>query len=173
MLKGRFALTAHRCANFLLEFGIHPRSGSRSAWRPGKVFMRQSKALTSSMAAILLLAPCAGAQSDAAFRQLGRDIFQQLIEINTTDSVGSTTVAAEAMAKRFRDAGFPASDVTVLGPNDRKGNVVVRLRGTGSHRPILLWAIWTWSRPADPTGPPIPSNWWKRTAIFTAAARRI
>ena len=100
--------------------------------------MRQSKALTSSMAAILLLAPCAGAQSDAAFRQLGRDIFQQLIEINTTYSVGSTTVAAEAMAKRFRDAGFPASDVTVLGPNDRKGNVVVRLRGTGSHRPILL-----------------------------------
>ncbi len=75
---------------------------------------------------------------DPATRSLARDIFQQLIEINTTDSVGSTTVAAQAMAKRLLDAGFPASDVTVLGPNDRKGNLVVRLRGTGAAKPILI-----------------------------------
>ena len=37
--------------------------------------------------------------------------------------------AAEAMAKRLRDAGFPESDVQVLGPNDRKKNMVARLRG--------------------------------------------
>jgi acetylornithine deacetylase/succinyl-diaminopimelate desuccinylase-like protein len=100
--------------------------------------MQQSRILAAWLAALVLLAPCAGAQSDAAFRELGRDIFQQLIEINTTDSVGSTTAAAEAMAKRLRDAGFPASDVTVLGPNDRKGNLVARLRGAGTQRPILL-----------------------------------
>ena len=70
--------------------------------------------------------------------QLSRDVFRQLIEINTTDSAGNTTLAAEAMAKRLRDAGFPASDVQVLGPNDRKGNLVARFRGTGSGRPILL-----------------------------------
>ena len=71
---------------------------------------------------------------------LSRDIFKQLIEINTTDSVGSTTVAAKAMAKRLLDAGFPASDVQVLGPNDRKGNMVARYRGTGASglKPILL-----------------------------------
>jgi len=45
---------------------------------------------------------------DAASRQLSHDIFKQLIEINTTDSVGSTTVAAEAMRKRLLDAGFAA-----------------------------------------------------------------
>ncbi len=83
-------------------------------------------------------APSLRAQVDDATRQLARDIFKQLIEINTTDSVGSTTVAAEAMAKRLRDAGFPASDVVVLGPNPRKGNMVARLHGTGAHPPVLL-----------------------------------
>ncbi len=77
-------------------------------------------------------------QVDAGTRQLSRDIFQQLIEINTTDSVGSTTVAAEAMARRLRDAGFPAGDIVVLGPNPRKGNMVARFRGTGGHKPVLL-----------------------------------
>jgi acetylornithine deacetylase/succinyl-diaminopimelate desuccinylase-like protein len=52
--------------------------------------------------------------------------------------VGSTTVAAEAMAKRLRDAGFPAEDVVVLGPNPTKGNMIARLHGTGAHKPVLL-----------------------------------
>jgi len=73
-----------------------------------------------------------------ATRRLAHDIFQQLIEINTTDSVGSVTAASEAMARRFRDAGFPESDIHVLGPNDRKKNVVVRLHGSGKHKPVLL-----------------------------------
>jgi acetylornithine deacetylase/succinyl-diaminopimelate desuccinylase-like protein len=82
--------------------------------------------------------PFLGSEADEAARQLARDIFKQLIEIDTTDSVGSTTVAAEAMARRLRDAGFPADDVVVVGPNERKGNMVARLRGTGAHKPILL-----------------------------------
>ncbi len=73
-----------------------------------------------------------GAALDDATRQLSRDIFRELIQINTTDSVGSTTLAAEAMARRLKDAGLPAADVQVLGPNDRKGNMVARLRGSGS-----------------------------------------
>jgi acetylornithine deacetylase/succinyl-diaminopimelate desuccinylase-like protein len=88
-------------------------------------------------ALFLLLAPLPGA--DDPNRQLARDIFQQLIEINTTDSVGSTTAAAQAMAKRLLDAGFPAGDVKVLGPNDRKGNLIVRVHGTDAGRkPILI-----------------------------------
>ena len=71
---------------------------------------------------------------------MAHDIFKQLIEINTTDSIGSTTLAAQAMAQRLLDAGFPAADVTVLGPNDRKGNMVARYRGKpGSKlRPVLI-----------------------------------
>jgi acetylornithine deacetylase/succinyl-diaminopimelate desuccinylase-like protein len=79
-----------------------------------------------------------GATLDDATRQLSRDIFHELIEINTTDSVGNTTRAAEAMAKRLIDAGFPAADVQVLGPNDRTGNLVARLRGSGAKKPILI-----------------------------------
>ena len=78
------------------------------------------------------------APADGAEIKLATDIFKQLIEINTTDSVGSTTIAAEAMAKRLRDAGFPAEDVVVMGPNPRKGNMVARLHGTGAQKPVLL-----------------------------------
>jgi acetylornithine deacetylase/succinyl-diaminopimelate desuccinylase-like protein len=69
---------------------------------------------------------------------LAREIFQQLIEINTTDSSGDNTRAAEAMAARFRAAGFPDTDIHVLAPVPRKGNLVVRLHGAGPARPILF-----------------------------------
>jgi acetylornithine deacetylase/succinyl-diaminopimelate desuccinylase-like protein len=87
---------------------------------------------------ILCTIVCASAQQDEVTRQLALDIYKQLIEINTTDSVGNVTAAAEVMAKRFRDAGFPESDISVLGPNERKKNVVVRLHGSGKHKPVLL-----------------------------------
>ena len=69
---------------------------------------------------------------------MARDIFKQLIEINTTDFVGNVTTAAEAMARRLRDAGFSESDLHVAGPNDRKKNLVVRYRGTGGRKPVLF-----------------------------------
>jgi len=69
-----------------------------------------------------------------------REIFKELIEINTTDSVGNTTTAAEAVAARLKAAGFPAADVQVLGPDPRKGNLVARLRGSGGRKPLLLLA---------------------------------
>src|SRR6266516_166609 len=73
--------------------------------------------------------------------QRARDIFEQLININTTGSSGSTTVAANAMAKRLTDAGFPAADVQVIGlAGSRNHNLVARYRGTGSQKPILLLA---------------------------------
>src|ERR1700678_1112325 len=77
---------------------------------------------------------------DSAAHDTAHDILKQLIEINTTDSIGSTTLAAQAMAKRLLDAGFPAADVTVLGPNDRKGNMGARYRGKpGSKlKPVLI-----------------------------------
>ncbi len=76
--------------------------------------------------------------SPKAADALALEVFRELVEINTTDSVGSVTAASEAMAKRFLAAGFPAADVAVLGPNERKKNLVVRLHGTGVHRPLLL-----------------------------------
>lgn len=80
-----------------------------------------------------------GATLDPATRQFAHDVFKQLIEINTTDTpAGNVTTAAEAVQKRFLDAGFPASDLVLAGPNDRKQNLVVRLHGSGAHKPLLL-----------------------------------
>src|SRR6266852_1294888 len=78
------------------------------------------------------------AQGPEQTKQLARDIFKQLIEINTTDSVGNVTTAAEAMASRLRDGGFAEDDIHVAGPNERKKNFVVRLHGTGKRKPILF-----------------------------------
>lgn len=79
--------------------------------------------------------------SPAAWQQTSREIYQQLIDINTTDSSGSTTDAANAMARRLLDAGFAPADVQVLGPEARKGNLVARLHGKNVQRkPLLLMA---------------------------------
>jgi len=73
-------------------------------------------------------------------RQLVRSIYAELIGSNTSYTTGQTTPAAEAMAKRFLDAGFPREDVVVAGAAPHKGNVVVRYRGTGKAKPLLLLA---------------------------------
>jgi acetylornithine deacetylase/succinyl-diaminopimelate desuccinylase-like protein len=73
--------------------------------------------------------------------QAAHDIFKELIEINTTDTpAGNVTTAAEAMAARFRAAGFSAEDVQVIGPLPNKKNLVVRFRGHGQAKPILFLA---------------------------------
>lgn len=82
--------------------------------------------------------PQAEAQNLSPADQMARDIFKQLIEINTTDSVGNVSRAAEAMAERLRNAGFAEEDLHVAGPNDRKRNLVVRFRGAGKRKPILF-----------------------------------
>jgi len=81
-------------------------------------------------------------QSESVTRAMAREVFKQLIEINTTDSIGSTTLAAQAMEQRFLAAGFPRADVVLLGPNERKGNLVVRYRGKPDSRlkPVLIIA---------------------------------
>jgi acetylornithine deacetylase/succinyl-diaminopimelate desuccinylase-like protein len=88
---------------------------------------------------LLLLAVLPLAAQQTPQQQLARDIFKQLIEINTTDSVGDNTKAAEAVAARFRAAGVPDADIKVLGPVARKGNVVVRFHGTSTTlKPVLF-----------------------------------
>lgn len=94
-----------------------------------------------AVAALVVLAPIAAAQqSPTSYHQLGHAILRELIETNTTASSGNTTTIAEQLQVRFREAGFPAADVQVVGPTPKNRNLVVRYRGSGAHKPVLLLA---------------------------------
>jgi acetylornithine deacetylase/succinyl-diaminopimelate desuccinylase-like protein len=93
---------------------------------------------------LLLTAPllCFGASTmpPEADQRLAHDIYKEMVESKSGYTTGSTTPIAEAMAKRLRAAGFPASDIFTGGANPKKANLVVRYRGSGRLKPILLLA---------------------------------
>src|SRR5579864_8859453 len=102
--------------------------------------IRQSSA---GLAFILSIAVrFAFAQGDklSAEQVLAHSIFKELIEINTTHSIGDCTPAAEAMAKRLREGGFDEKDIVIIGPFARNKNMIARLHGSGKQPPILLLA---------------------------------
>ena len=71
------------------------------------------------------------------YQNLARDIFKELVEINTTSGYG-TTRAAQAMAERLETAGFPARDIQVIGPDADHKNLVVRYHGKGNQGLVLF-----------------------------------
>ena len=73
-------------------------------------------------------------------RQLARDIYKEIVEVKSGFTTGSTTPIAEGVARRLKAAGFPEADIFVGGASPTKANLVVRYRGTGRRRPILLLA---------------------------------
>ena len=85
-------------------------------------------------------APQASAQAPTSAQRDLREIYKELVEINTTDSAGSCTEGAQALAARLKAAGLPAQDVQVIVPPDgpKKGNLVARYRGTSSKKPVML-----------------------------------
>ena len=73
-------------------------------------------------------------------RVLAREIYKEMVEIKSGYTSGATTPVAEAVARRLRAAGFADADVFVGGAIPTKANLVVRYRGSGRLRPILLLA---------------------------------
>ena len=74
-------------------------------------------------------------------RVLERQLLEELIAINTSDSAGRTRDAAEAMARHLIAAGIPSADVRVVGQNPRYQSLVARYRGRNpTRKPILLMA---------------------------------
>ena len=107
--------------------------------------MRAFVKLNTRIMATMLLAgatvPAAAQRVSATtFHQLGHAILREMVETNTTASSGDVTNLAGQLATRFHLMGFPDSDVAVVGPSPRNRNFIVRYRGTGAHRPILLLA---------------------------------
>lgn len=73
-----------------------------------------------------------------AHQQMGREIYREMIETDTSHSIGDTTKAAELLASRFRAAGIPEADIQIIGPEPKNKNLIVRYRGSGSKAPVLL-----------------------------------
>jgi len=94
------------------------------------------------LVSVVLLAGTATAQTLTPDQRMLREVYRELVEIDTTDSVGDNTRAAQAMAARLTAGGLPAQDVRVIvhPGNARKGNLVARLHGNGARKPLLLLA---------------------------------
>lgn len=76
---------------------------------------------------------------EASFRAL----YKELVETNTSHSVGSCTLAAERMSARLKAAGYGDPDVRLFAPAEfpKDGGLVAVLHGKGStKKPILLLA---------------------------------
>jgi acetylornithine deacetylase/succinyl-diaminopimelate desuccinylase-like protein len=97
-------------------------------------------ALIASIASGWSVAPSAAEPAPPDAQKLTREVYKELVEINTTESVGDTYAAAKAMAARLVSAGFPRADVQVFQSAPKRGNLVARLRGTGKRKPLLLVA---------------------------------
>jgi acetylornithine deacetylase/succinyl-diaminopimelate desuccinylase-like protein len=72
-----------------------------------------------------------------------RDLYKELVEINTTQSVGDCTAAANAMAARLKSGGFADADIHVIVPpgHPKRGNLVAVLHGTDpSQKGVMLLA---------------------------------
>lgn len=100
--------------------------------------------ITRIITCLALIATTAAAQSRTmppeSDRQLARAIYKEMVEVKSGYTTGSTTPLAEAVARRLKAAGFPAADIFVGGAIPTKANLVVRYRGTGRQRPMLLLA---------------------------------
>jgi acetylornithine deacetylase/succinyl-diaminopimelate desuccinylase-like protein len=92
--------------------------------------------------AVLAAAGAAHGAGLTPVQQQMRSIYQELVETNTTNSVGSCTVAAQKMARRLKAGGFKDSELQMIIPpgGPQKGNLVARLKGDGSKKPLLLLA---------------------------------
>ncbi|NOT39222.1 MAG: M20/M25/M40 family metallo-hydrolase [Alphaproteobacteria bacterium] len=89
--------------------------------------------------AAALVAPAVAGPSAEEKRQ-AREIYQTIVEMDTSVEGGKTPEMAKYLADRFRDGGFAREDVNLI-PMAKTAALVVRYRGDGSGgKPILLLA---------------------------------
>ena len=69
-----------------------------------------------------------------------RSLYKELIETNTSFSVGSCTLAAERMGRRLTEAGFTEADLHVFAPpgHPREGGLVAEIKGSDPKAKAIL-----------------------------------
>jgi acetylornithine deacetylase/succinyl-diaminopimelate desuccinylase-like protein len=107
---------------------------------------KQLRALISVTALLILPCPLLPAAETPFSKltvneQLSEDILRELVGFeSTTERPDETKKSLQAMAARLREAGFPAEDIQLVNPADDQYGLVVRYRGIGEKRPLLLLA---------------------------------
>lgn len=97
----------------------------------------------SVMAAAVAFMPAAAQAQDRPDQKAFFGLYKELVETNTTLSVGDCTKAAEQIATRLKAAGYAAKDVTMFAPpgHPKEGGLVAVLPGSdASMKPMLLLA---------------------------------
>src|ERR1700722_20095794 len=93
---------------------------------------------------VALLGATAARAADAPLRPdqtAFRALYKELVETNTTLSVGSCTLAAQRMAAHLKAAGYPDADIKLYSAPDhpKEGGLFAVLHGTSkTAKPILL-----------------------------------
>jgi acetylornithine deacetylase/succinyl-diaminopimelate desuccinylase-like protein len=99
--------------------------------------------LLAKIFSILLIATSltavSAAQNDDVQRQ-ARTMLEELVNIKSTESGVGSAPAVQVLEKHFREAGFSGADLFTGGTDARKQNIVIRLRGRGEGKPVLLLA---------------------------------
>jgi acetylornithine deacetylase/succinyl-diaminopimelate desuccinylase-like protein len=119
--------------------GVLPGPEPGSGLGPAAVAAATVASTAASAAAPAMAVPKAERADQLAFR----DLFRELVETNTSHSVGSCTLAAERMAARLRAAGYPESDLHpfAVAEHPKDGGLVALLPGTDPRvKAILLLA---------------------------------
>ncbi len=94
-------------------------------------------ALSMSLAAVGV---AAAAAPSAAVQAQARDIFANIIGIESSIGKGKVPLVAKYLAERFKAGGFPEADIHIL-PLGETASLVVRYRGDGTGgKPIALIA---------------------------------
>ena len=100
---------------------------------------------TKGLAAVAGLALAGAAMADQAPGEKGfRDLYKELVETNTTASVGDCTKAAHQLEARLKAGGYKDADIHFFVPSPEQpkaGGIVVKLEGTDAQaKPVLLLA---------------------------------
>ena len=86
------------------------------------------------------VAPLPAQMAPPSLIESSRQLLRDLVSINTAEPDGNTTAAAGRVAEFLKAAGFPPADVQVVGIDARRGNLIARLRGRGTGKPVLFLA---------------------------------
>ncbi len=108
--------------------------------QPVNIHMKHTWVLATATLVLAAAGQRAGAAADEYGWPRFRETYRELVETNTTLSVGDCTLAAQRMAARLRAAGYPEADLRVFVPDGhpKEGGLLATLHGSDAKLKAIL-----------------------------------